>query len=172
MEGAGRACPTDADLDSSQPLVGWRGGWARRRARRSSRLSAGGDRTGLEWDLLPANANVDGQATADGAAAAGNGACWSSSLDYTAGNNCTAGEQLLQCVVAASGNTIMYNYCVTSMPGCAEMADESSCQTQCNAGEYGVQCGQSTVPVSFGCRIVYPSPPMGAEGLAFCCTCN
>ncbi len=131
-----------------------------------------GDRTGLEWDLLPANANVDGQATADGAAAAGNGACWSSSLDYTAGNNCTAGEQLLQCVVAASGNTIMYNYCVTSMPGCAEMADESSCQTQCNAGEYGVQCGQSTVPVSFGCRIVYPSPPMGAEGLAFCCTCN
>jgi hypothetical protein len=138
-----------------------------------------GARTGLEpqrWQELYRDIYSDASTPFDGQTSGGGGACdWNVALEALnasdgGGGACRAGPELLECDVASNGATGFSNFCVTSIPTCSATSNPE-CQSQCNASEFGVVCAGSDVPVAPGCRIVWPSPPSGSEGMVFCCTC-
>jgi hypothetical protein len=88
-----------------------------------------------------------------------------------AGTLCMAGPQLLQCDVASTGTHVFPNYCVTSAANCTAVGDPS-CESQCTPGEFGLVCGDLTVPSVPGCRVLWPPPEPGGAGFAFCCACS
>jgi hypothetical protein len=88
-----------------------------------------------------------------------------------AGTLCMAGPQLLECDVASTGTHVFPNFCVTSAASCTAVGDPS-CESQCMPGEFGIVCGDLTVPSVAGCRVLWPSPEHGGAGFAFCCSCE
>jgi hypothetical protein len=92
-------------------------------------------------------------------------------MSIEAGTGCMAGPEILECDVASTGDHMYPNYCVTSALNCTA-ADDPTCQSQCSAGEFGVLCGELTVPGVPGCRVLWPSSDPGPSGLVFCCACG
>jgi hypothetical protein len=170
--------------------VSWTGSWPRCAPGLAAlvlcALSAAscGARTGLYADTSsgsdPADPNRSRIAEADAALPIGlagaSPACVTSLLEANsrmaeAGTVCMAAAQMLQCDVAMNGQNEFPNFCVTSNPDCSATED-SSCQPQCGAGEYGVLCADISVPDVPGCRILWPASAPGPAGLAFCCGCG
>jgi hypothetical protein len=137
-----------------------------------------GARTGLEpqrWQELYRDIYSDASAPFDGETSGSGDECdWTIALDTLnasdGGGACMAGPELLECDVASNGATGFSNFCVTSTPTC-NATSNPECQSQCSGSEFGVVCAGSDVPIAPGCRIVWPSPASGSEGMVFCCTC-